>query len=64
MSKKHLHIRDGLVRAISFPDEVVGRYGEIVEVDASVKVGVGDVWPPKEAVTADAEAKPVKAKAK
>jgi len=45
MSKKILHVREGVVVAISFPNEPVNAYGELVEVESTLEIGVGDSAP-------------------
>lgn len=63
--KKVIFVKSGYVKAILFPGEVGAvSYGDAIEIDGTVEVGVGDQWPapePKAAPTKAAKAKATKA---
>lgn len=60
MSKKFLHVKSGVVKAVTLEGEVSPSYGEIVEVPLDAEFGVGDAYPAEQA----AEAPKAKASAK
>lgn len=56
MSKKFLHVKSGIVKAVTLEGESSPAYGEIVEVPLDADVGVGDAYPAVEAEAPKAKA--------
>ena len=55
MSKKYLHVKDGIVKAVTLEGEKTTSYGEVIEVAVESEVGVGDAYPAVEAKKAKAK---------
>ena len=58
MSKKYLHVKEGVVKAITLEGERTPPYGEVIEVALDAEIGVGDAY----VVEAAQDAKPAKSK--